>query len=134
MVTSSGWSTNPLTTYSRKASMAGNSSSCRSGSGELVSFPAGFFNETGDRIAWLGPFAEPILSAFEIQSKVVALFERLIRAEFLDEFAIARAAAISNHNAENRGVFGPYPLHANFNCHKSVICLSDASTQLVCRP
>src|SRR5262245_7414756 len=83
-----------------------------------------FFDETGDRIARLSAFAEPILGPVKVKRVIVTFLPWLIRAEFLDEFAITGTAAISHNNAENRGIFGPNPLHANFNCHKKNLCKS----------
>ena len=46
--------------------------------------------------------------------EIVALLQRLIRADFLDELAIARTAAVGHDNAEHRGVLRPDTFHANF--------------------
>ena len=77
-------------------------------------------HETGDRIAGLGAFAHPILGALEIELHVVAVFQRLVRADFLDELPVPRTAGIGHDNAKVRGVFGSHPLHANSNCHKNI--------------
>ena len=64
----------------------------------------------------------PLLTQYWARSsfsdEIVTLLQRLIRADFLDELAIARTAAVGHHNAKHRGVLGPDPLHANFYCHK----------------
>src|SRR5436190_23578777 len=86
------------------------------------------FDETGHRIAWLSALAEPIFGPVEIQGEIVVFPARLIGADLLDKLAIARTAPISDHNAENRSVFGADPLHTNFNCHKSLCNVAAETT------
>src|SRR5437773_3050556 len=106
-VTSSGFCTSPLTTYSRKGCITdlGRGSG---GDGVLLCF----LEKAGDRVRGLGAFAQPMMGPIEVQREVVALLERLVRAQFLDTFAIPRTAAVGHDNAEDRGVLGPDALHA----------------------
>ena len=75
---------------------------------------AGFFDETGHGIAGLRAFAKPILRAFHFEREILALFQRVIGADFLNELAVARAAAVRHHDAKCRHVFCADPFHANF--------------------
>src|SRR5256885_15193560 len=95
--TASGRSTNPLTTNSRNACIAKTASSggwggCggRGGCGGL----GGLANKTGHGVGWLRALADPILRPFAVKDEVVALLQRLIRADFLNELAVARAAVV----------------------------------------
>jgi hypothetical protein len=65
----------------------------------------------------LGTFTDPVFRAFEVQLDVIPLFERMIRANFFDKLAIARAAAVRDHNPKDRTVFCPDTFHANSNSH-----------------
>jgi hypothetical protein len=87
--------------------MGKNSLSCDGGA-------ACFFQKTGNGVARLRAFADPIIGAFQIDREIVALFERLIRSDFLDEFSITRTAAIGDNNAVHRRVLRADPFHANF--------------------
>ena len=78
------------------------------------------FDEAGDGLARLRAFANPVFGAVEVDLAIVAFFQRLIRADFLDEPAIARTAAVGNHNAEKWSVLGSDALHSNFYCHKFI--------------
>src|SRR5438477_9286164 len=111
--TASGRSTRPLTTNSRKACIAKRELS-RGRSG-----PGGFTNKTGHRVGRLRAFADPILHPFVIEHEVVALLQRLIGADFLNELAVARAAIVRHDNAEHGVVLGPDSFHAYSHCHKS---------------
>src|ERR1017187_8256288 len=111
-LTASGCCTSPLTTYSRNSYIAPKLDSSRHDR------LAGFFNEAGDGVARLRALADPVFGAVKVEGEIVAFFQGLIRADFLDEPAIARAAAVGHHNAEKRGILGPDALHANFYCHK----------------
>ena len=75
-------------------------------------------DEAGDRIARLCALAEPILGALQIELHIVALLLWPVRADFLDELPVARAAAIGHDNTEDRVVLRPDTLHADFDCHK----------------
>ena len=75
---------------------------------------AGFLDETGNGVAGLRAFAQPILRTVELERKIVALFERIVSADFLNEFAVARAAAVGDDDAECRRVLGADAFHANF--------------------
>src|SRR6266516_3352821 len=112
-LTASGRSTSPLTTNSRKPCIAKPESSANR------DCPSGFANEAGHGVARLRALAEPILYPLVIEDKVVALFQRLIGADFLNELAVARTAAVRHHDAEHRGVFRPDSFHAYSHCHKS---------------
>src|ERR1039457_1242898 len=114
-LTASGCCTSPLTTYSRNSCIAKiKSSRCRRRRCHL----AGLLDEAGDGVARLRALADPVLGAIQFQDEIVTLLQRLIRADFLDELAIARTAAVGHYNAEIRGILGPDTLHANFYCHK----------------
>src|SRR5277367_3629391 len=99
-VTASGWLTNPLTTYSRKACTRHHSLGRHSGL-------AKFLDEAGDRLAGLGVFADPIFGAVQVQLAIVPLFERLIGANFLNKLAVPRTAGIGDDNAEIRSILCP---------------------------
>src|SRR6516164_472595 len=114
MVTASGCCTSPLTMYSKNACMAENRSGRRRGC------LAGLLDEAGDGVAGLRTLADPVSGAVELEGEILALLERLIHADLLDELAIAGAAAIGHDNAEHRGVLRPDALHANFYCHKFI--------------
>src|SRR5208283_3739855 len=116
MLTASGRCTSPLTTYSRNACMASKIRKLKSGRrGNRL---AGLLDEAGDGVARLGALADPVLGTVEFEREIIALLQRLIRADFLDELAVARTATVSHHNAKHRGILGPDALHANFYCHK----------------
>src|ERR1017187_8331387 len=112
-LTASGCCTSPLTPYSRNSCIAKIQSSRR-----RRRRLAGLLDEAGHGVARLRALADPVLGAVKLQGEIIALLQRLIRADFLDELAIARTAAVSHHNAKIRGIFGPDTLHANFYCHK----------------
>src|ERR1041385_2079290 len=77
-------------------------------------------DETGHGIARLRALAHPIPRPLQIQRHIVALLERLVGAEFLDTFAIARTAGVSDDDTKRRFVLRADALHANFYCHKSI--------------
>src|SRR6185437_8045250 len=81
---------------------------------------AQFLDETGDSVAGLRAFADPILRAIHLERKIVALFEGIVSADFLNEFAVARAAAVGEDDAECRRVFRADAFHANFYRHKFI--------------
>jgi hypothetical protein len=62
--------------------------------------------------------ADPILGALQVDLAIIALFHGLIAADFLDEFAIPRTAAIGHNDAVIRGIFGPDPFQTNSHWHK----------------
>src|SRR4051812_7116621 len=109
MVTSLGFSTRPFTTYSRKACITRSQSlNRRSGFG-------GFFDEAGDGLARLRPFADPIFCALEIEGEVGAFLQWMIGPEFLDAFAVAGTAAVRDDDAKNGLVFRADAFHSNFD-------------------
>src|SRR5208282_2851547 len=112
-LTASGCCTSPLTTYCRNSCIAKIKSNRR-----RHCHLAGLLDEAGDGVARLRALADPVLGAIELQDEIVTLLQRLIRADFLDELAIARTAAVGHHYAEIRGILGPDAFHANFYCHK----------------
>src|SRR5437667_1936915 len=120
--TASGRSTKPLTTNSRNACISQSQRSGRSLGG-----PGDLSDKAGHRIARLRSFAEPILGPVVIQSKIIALLQRLVGAEFLEELAIARAATVRHHNAEHGAVLCPDSFHAYPDCHKVKCPLAAAS-------
>jgi len=71
--------------------------------------------EARHRIARLRALGDPILRAVHLDAEIIALLQRLIGSNLLDELAIARTAAIGHDNAENRQILRADPLHANFN-------------------
>ena len=79
-----------------------------------------FLNEAGYRLAWLRTLAQPISRALQVKGEIIALLQRVIGAQFLDAFAVPRAATISHDNAKNRLVLRANALHPNFYCHKPV--------------
>src|SRR5688500_5394079 len=100
MVTSSGFLTNPFTTYSRKLSMHPSCqflSRLRSGRGGGCF--AGLLDKGGHGFAGLRAFGNPVFSAIEVQREiVVATLQWQIGAKFLDAFAITRAAVVGHHD------------------------------------
>src|SRR5436190_15927868 len=118
IATSSGRATSPFTTYSRNACMARDASGGRDRSRSLLSL----LDETAHRVAGLRALAEPVIRAIEFQIEIVALLERLIGANLLNELAVARAAVVGHDNAIDRGVCRPDSFHANSNCHKLSLC------------
>ena len=74
----------------------------------------GFLEKAGDRIARLGAFAHPIIGAIQIEFEVVAFLQRLIGANFLNELAVTRTAAVGHDDAEHRRILCADPFHANF--------------------
>src|SRR6185437_1920127 len=101
-VTFSGWPTNPLTTYSKNACMTPKK---LCGRGGVRGGFRGLLDEGGNGVARLRALADPVLRALQIEREIVVLLHRRVRADFLDELAIARAAAIRDHDAVNRRVF-----------------------------
>src|ERR1035437_8570164 len=130
MVTASGFCTSPLTTYSRNACMSQDYplGRCRRRGG--FGCP---LDKAGDRLAWLRAFAHPVLGPLQVQGEVICLLPRQVRAQLLDELAIARTAAISHNNTEGGLVLRPDSLQTNFNCHK-LSCSSVAATSGPPRP
>src|SRR5436190_9252129 len=116
METSLGCSTRPFTTYSRKACIKPNGGVLSRDGGCLGSS----LDKAGHGLARLRAFAQPITRALQVERIIVAFFERMISAEFLDALAVAGTAAIGHHDAKNRLVLRANALHTNFNCHKSV--------------
>src|ERR1017187_4645631 len=112
-LTASGCCTSPLTPYSRNSCIA----KIQSGRRRRRRL-AGLLDEAGHGVARLRALADPVLGAIQFQDEIVTLLQRLIRADFLDELAIARTAAVGHNNAEIRGILGPDTLHTNFYCHK----------------
>src|SRR5580658_10700479 len=123
-VTSSGWLTNPLTTYSRKACISQNnkSSNRHGGLGQLL-------DKAGDGVAGLGAMADPILGALQVYLAIIALFHGLITADLLDKSSIPRTAGIGHDNAVIRGLFGPDPFQTNSDCHNNQFCDGGAPRQ-----
>src|SRR5439155_11444364 len=112
-ITASGRSTKPWTTNSRKACIAKLALSGGRGG------PGGFANKAGDCVARPRATANPIFRPFVVEDEVVALLQWLIRADLLNELAVARAAIVRHHNAEHGVVLGPDSFHAYSHCHKS---------------
>src|SRR5271169_1327483 len=110
-VTALGFCTSPLTTNSRNSCMARKNLLSRRRNGRGF---AQFLDEAGDGVARLRAFADPVLRAVEFDREILALLERIVSADLLDELAIAGTAAIGHDNAECRRVFRADPFHANF--------------------
>src|SRR5881296_2924917 len=113
--TSSGFSTSPLTTYSRNACMAAPPTA--SGHGGRGG-PLRLANETGDGFAGLRALGQPVGGPLKVEGVFVPLLLGQVSAQFLDALAVARAAAVGHNNAKGRGVLGPNAFHADFDCHK----------------
>src|ERR1035441_9016234 len=97
MVTASGFCTRPLTTYSRNACISRDQSSGHGGGcGSL----GRLLDEAGDGLTRLCAFAHPVLDPLQVHGEVTILLPRQVGAQFLDELAIARTAAICHNNAE----------------------------------
>src|SRR2546421_3682338 len=125
--TASGRSTRPLMTNSRKGCM----DTPASGRGGSVS--GGFANKAGHSVGRLRSLADPILHPLVVQGEVVALLQRLIGPDFLDELPVARAAIVRHHNAEHGVVLRPDSFHAYSDWHKSKI-LSRRALNDILRP
>src|ERR1035437_680642 len=126
IVTASGFCTSPLTTYSRNACITQDQSS---GRGRGCGSFGRFLDETGDGLARLGAFAQPVVRPVQVQGVLVILLLRQVGAQFLDELAIARTAAISHDNTERGLVLRPDSLQPNFNCHKLTFSLGVATSR-----
>src|SRR5262245_18135227 len=96
--------------------------------GRLGGRPGGLPDETGDGVARLGAFAQPILNSLVVEFHILALLQRLIRTEFLDELTITRTATVGHNDPERRAVRIPDPFHAYSHCHKSNLTRFAAST------
>src|SRR5687768_13544068 len=112
--TSSGFWTRPLTTYSKKVCM-----NVALACGRCCGLGL-FLDKAGDRLRRLGALRKPIIGAIQIQREIVLLLQRQIGPQFLEALAVARAAAVSHHNAERRLVLGPNPLQSYFYRHKDL--------------
>ena len=66
----------------------------------------------------LRALADPVLGALEFQGEIITLFLRQVSADFLDKFAVPRAAGIGNNNAVSGRVLGADAFHSNSDCHK----------------
>src|SRR5437867_9343076 len=111
--TSSGFSTSPLTTYSRNACMAAPPTA--SGHGGRGG-PLRLANEAGNRLAGLGALGKPVGGPFEVERVFVPDFLlRQVSAQLLDALAVARAAAVGHDDAKGRSVLGPDAFHADFD-------------------
>ena len=75
----------------------------------------GSLDKAGHGFTRLGAFAQPILGARQVKGEIVPLLLGLIRAEFLDAFAVARTAAVRHDDAKGRGVLGPDAFHSDFD-------------------
>ena len=91
-----------------------------SGGGSRFGF---FLDKAGHGFTRLRSLAQPILGAIQVERKIVTLLQRMVSAEFLDTFAVARAAAVSHHDAKNGLVFRADALHANSYCHSRQVLL-----------
>jgi hypothetical protein len=69
-----------------------------------------FAQETGHRITRLRAFRYPVASPLGVHYNIVALFQRVIGADFLDELAISRTAAVGHHDPEDGFVKRSDPL------------------------
>src|ERR1035438_255438 len=125
MVTASGFCTNPLTTYSRKACIGCRLRLSLRGSGRGFD---GLLDHAGDGFAGLRAFADPVLGALQIKGEIITLLPGQIRAQFLDELSVAGAAPIRHNDPERGLVLRPDSLQTNFNCHKSSFSLALAES------
>src|SRR5213592_500185 len=83
--------------------------------------PGGLADEAGHGVGRLRALAEPVLHPFDIEYNVIALFQGLIGADFLDELPVTRTAIVRHHNAEHGVVLRTDSFHAYSHCHKSRI-------------
>src|SRR5204863_6668934 len=67
-----------------------------------------FLDQTADGVGRLRAFTNPIFGAIEFQRAVVPRLLRIVRADDLDEFAVARAAAVSHYHFVIRAIFRPF--------------------------
>ena len=74
----------------------------------------GSLDKTGHGVAGLSALAQPILYSREVEGVILPRFPWLIRAEFLNAHAVARAAAVRHHDAKGRLILSPDALHPNF--------------------
>ena len=101
--TSSGASTSCLMTNSRKVSTG-----LISGSGSGRNFLTRLQNHARDSCARLSAMPHPIVDAVKVQTKVFPCLARIIVADSLYKFPVARAALVCHHNTVKRPVFGSF--------------------------
>ncbi len=75
--------------------------SFRRGAGDLLFI---FLNQTADGVGRLRAFTNPIFGAIEFQRAVVARLFWIVGANYLNEFSVARAAAIGHHDFVIRAI------------------------------
>ena len=63
-----------------------------------------FLNQTANRVRWLRAAREPMFHAIEFQRAVVSGLLRIVRADDLDELAVARIATVGHYNLVIRPV------------------------------
>ena len=63
-----------------------------------------FLNQAANGVGRLCAFIDPIFGAIEFQCAVVTRLFRIVSADYLDEFSIARAAAIGHHHLVIRAI------------------------------
>src|SRR6266566_2487354 len=68
-----------------------------------------FFNQTADRVGRLRAFADPVFGPIQFQRAVVSGFLRIVRADDLDKFSIARAAAVGHHHFVIGAILRSFP-------------------------
>src|SRR5712692_6113169 len=63
-----------------------------------------FLNQTAHRVGWLGAPRDPIFGAIKLKRAVMTGLLRIVRPDDLDEFSIARAAAVGHDHLVIRAV------------------------------
>src|SRR6266513_3336528 len=72
-----------------------------------------FLNQAADSVRWLGAAREPVLNAIELERAVVALFFRIVSANELEKFPVARTAFIGHDHFIIRAVERPLSAESN---------------------
>jgi len=72
-----------------------------------------FLNQTADGVGRLGAAREPVLNAIELERAVVPLLFRIVSADELKKFSIARTAFIGHDHFIVRAVERPLSAESN---------------------
>jgi hypothetical protein len=65
-------------------------------------------NQAPHSIGWSRALADPVLGAFNIKRTVLTSLFWIVRADDLDEFTVAWAAAVGDNDSVERPVFRPF--------------------------
>src|SRR5439155_16333684 len=65
----------------------------------------GFLDQATHRVGRLGSFADPVLDPFNVQRAIMTWDFRIVRADDLDKFPLAWAAAVGHYHFVIRAIF-----------------------------